>query len=170
MLNIKMRNYKPKKCVVCGTDFKPVGPQEKRCKKCQNVRCVSCGKKLDIHLPRQLKNPKRMCMKCYRQSVRGWYKDSQGYIRVNKNGVCQMQHRLVMEQYLGRPLLHTEHVHHLNGGKSDNRIENLRLCSSFREHLDTYHKENLKNPPMHHYGKDGAKAREYFRKLKAVKH
>lgn len=71
------------------------------------------------------------------------YHTKEGYLMIYRPDALSAQkegyipeHRFVMQEHLGRVLLPSEQVHHINGIRDDNRIENLRLVS--RADHETY--------------------------------
>lgn len=56
----------------------------------------------------------------------------------------QYIHRYLMEQKIGRKLKRNEHVHHINGITTDNRIENLEILSCKEHHIKHSPKDKMK--------------------------
>ena len=133
---------KVRTCVQCGREFRP-SSNHKKCPRCREVDrkhpCPGCGKPVR---PRS-----KACSKCFSRVYHtgsdnpNWkgdaarHRNQHGYIfrrrighpRGLHNGWYVFEHILVMEDALGRHLLPGEQVHHRNGRKDDNRLDNLEL-------------------------------------------
>lgn len=73
----------------------------------------------------------------------GKTRSRKGYVVLRNDGDVIFEHRAVMEEHIGRKLTEDEVVHHINGDKTDNRLENLQLMT--RGEHSTMHNKRRKN-------------------------
>jgi endogenous inhibitor of DNA gyrase (YacG/DUF329 family) len=150
-------------CETCGKPvYKSKGQTKKRycSQEChfeglkvgQQQKCLECGKSFYV----QPSNPRLYCgRQCYEadriktsgigrmHNGREVIRDSGGYLRIwepehpSANQGRVTEHRWLVEQALGRYLRSDEHVHHVNGVKDDNRLENLQVMGAQEHRLLT---------------------------------
>ena len=115
-------------CTNCSTTFRTRKEDAKSCSpKCTMQMMIAQGKR--NRFPKGVPSPNSKGGTINRAGYRLIFVPShpgsttRGYV---------LEHRLVMEQHLGRQLEDWEKVHHRNGVKSDNRIENLEIVTHAR--------------------------------------
>lgn len=117
-------------------------------------QCLQCHKSFDVGYRKEIKfcampcanqwksqnYPKMFSMETHSCWKGGRYQEQRtGYIKVRQSDHrYAYEHRVVMEKHLGRKLTPHEDVHHINGKKDDNQIDNLVVLTK-SQHTHLHH-------------------------------
>lgn len=146
--------YTVRNCEACGKPFKPRNDKTRACsRQCADklrerrfeTTCDYCGAPLSKP-NKDLRYTNHFCgNECKmawdaghrkREAAPNWKGGIHPYVQEGK----KLQHRIVAEQKIGRPLAPGEVVHHINGNKKDNRPENLDVMLK-GEHMSMHSTE-----------------------------
>ncbi len=109
---------------------KPLVPRYKG-RLCSVDGCDKPSRKLTFCTHHYHRHREGIPMDAPRRRSKGKFTNSYGYVQlVFPDRTKALEHRHIMAGILGRPLAPHETVHHKNGHRADNRLENLELWSS----------------------------------------
>lgn len=114
----------------------------------KTISCAICGKERTI--PNNKVREQNFCSnecrwKNQEKPIGSTYVSHYGYCIVKTEEGWVKEHRYVMEKHLGRKLNPEEDVHHINGDRTDNRLENLEVIlhsDHISEHMKERHAKN----------------------------
>ena len=93
--------------------------------KMKSFRCIKCSR---VYSAKKRRDPNRTC---HRGGYIQYYRPENPM--ANARGLVD-EHRLVMAKALGRSLKSNEHVHHIDGDKTNNNPKNLLILSKSEHH------------------------------------
>lgn len=108
------------------------------------AKCAECNTEIDVMISRIAHKKNSFCNeKCQRAFFKnnppnkkdgGWLENGYRVLHI-RNGKPKKEHRLIIEKIIGRDLKPKEVVHHVNGVKNDNRVENLQYFRHAAAHV-----------------------------------